>query len=48
MLVEECFKLVWVAYGLTTERASNVMLDIAVIAGTVERVAARKKDYAQS
>ena len=36
LLVEECLKLVWVAYRLPTERASNVMFDIAVVARTMQ------------
>ena len=47
-LVKVCLKLGWVAYGLPTERASNVILDIVVIAGSVQRMPTWKEHYAQS
>ena len=46
LLIEECLELARVAYGLSTEWACNVMLDVGIVAGTVERVPARKKNDA--
>ena len=48
LFIKEGLEFAWVAHGLPTEGACDVMLNVGIVAGAVERMSARKKNDAQS